>query len=110
MQPPKYIGRIKTTDWKNLTALETLVWFAEDSVDAARDAFAVPMMSQDCAYVGEKFADAIYGTCPALKRFIFVNESGDFAGYRWGKDGTRHEVTDSAEVEPYTASTAWRTV
>jgi hypothetical protein len=40
LQPPKYIGRIKTTDWKSFKALETLVWFAEDSVDIARHAFA----------------------------------------------------------------------
>jgi hypothetical protein len=68
------------------------------------------MMSQDCKYVGEKFADAVHGTCPALTRFFFVNESKDFAGYRWEKDGTRHEFTDAADVKPYTAAKAWRSV
>jgi hypothetical protein len=85
------------------------VWFAEDSVDVARHALAVPVMAQDCAYVGEKFADAVYGTCPALTRFIFVNESKDSAGYRWESDGTRYKLCD-ADVEPYMKPRAWRTV
>lgn len=79
-------------------------------MDIARNAFAQPMMSQDCAYVGEKFADVVYGTCPALTRFVFVNESKDFAGYRWGKDGSRHELTDQADVEPYMGAKAWRSI
>lgn len=86
------------------------MWIAEDSIDTARHAFAQPMMAQDCAYVGEKFADALNGMCPTLTRFIFVNESKDPAGYRWGKDGTRCEVTDPAEIDPYTDAKAWRTV
>lgn len=90
--------------------METLVWVAEDSVEIARDAFAQPMMAQDSTYVGERFADAVYGTCPALTRFFFVNESKDFAGYRWGKDGIRHRLTDPTDVAPYTAAKAWRTV
>jgi hypothetical protein len=65
------------------------------------------MMSQDCVYVGEKFADAVHGTCPALKRFVFRNESKDFAGYQWGKDGSRHELADH---DPYTEAKAWRSV
>jgi len=81
------------------------VWFAEDSVDIARHAFAQPMMSQDCAYVGEKFAEAVGGTCPALKTFVFVNESKETSGHQWGKGGTRRELTD---VEQYTAPKAWR--
>lgn len=99
-----------TTDWKSFEALETLVWCAEDSVDIARHVFAQPMMSQDCAYVGEKFADVVYGTCPALTRLVFVNESKDFAGYRWGEDGSRHELTDMADVELYMDQKAWRLV
>ena len=110
LQPPKYLRRIKTADWKSFAALETLVWFAEDSVDVARDALAIPMMSQDSAYVGGKFADAVHGTCPVLTRFIFVNESKDFVGYRWGNDGTRYELTDPVDVEPYTTPRAWRTI
>jgi len=110
LQPPRYLGRIKTTDWKSLGALETLVWSAEDSVDAARHALAVPVMPQDCTYVGEKFADAVYGTCPALTRFIFVNESKDFAGYQWEGDGTRYKLTNVADVEPYMHPKAWRKV
>jgi len=107
--PPGYLGRIKTTDWRSFAALETLVWFAEDSVDVARHVLAIPMMSQDCGYVGEKFADAVRSTCPALTRFIFVNESKDSAGYRWGSDGIRRELGD-ADVVPYTGPKAWRTV
>jgi len=110
LQPPRYLERIKTTNWKSLVALETLVWSAEDNIDAARLALTVPMMYQDCTYVGEKFADAVYGTCPALTRFIFVNESKDFAGYRWENDGTRYELTGVADVEPYTHLKAWRKV
>ena len=68
------------------------------------------MMAQDSVYIGGKFADAIYGTCAALTRFIFVNESKDFAGYRWGNDGTRYKLTDLADVEPYIAPKAWRRV
>jgi len=68
------------------------------------------MMSQDCAYVGEKFAVAAYGTCPTLTRFIFVNESNYSAGYRWGVDGTRYELTEAVDVEPYISPRAWRTV
>lgn len=86
------------------------MWFAEDSVDVARHALAVPMMAQDSAYVGEKFADAVYGTCPALKKFIFVNESKDTTAYRWGSDGTRYELTDVADVGPYVKPKAWRMV
>jgi len=63
------------------------------------------MMSQDCAYVGEKFADAVYGTCPALKIFVFVNESKEFSGHQWGKGGSRRVLTD---VEQYMAQKAWR--
>jgi hypothetical protein len=109
-QPPKYLQRIKTTDWKSFRALETLVWLAEDSIDDARHALAIPMMSQDSVYVGEKFAGAVHGTCAALTRFIFVNESKDFAGYRWASDGTRCELTDLADVKPYVAPKAWRTI
>lgn len=89
--------------------METLAWFAEDSVDVARHALAIPMMSQDCGYVGGKFADAVHDTCPALTRFIFVNESKDSAGYRWGSDGTRHELGD-VDVGPYMDLKAWRTL
>ena len=110
LQPPKYLERVKTTDWKSFKALETLVWFAEDSVDDARHALAIPMMSQDPVYVGEKFAHAVSSTCAALTRFIFVNESRDFVGYRWGNDGVRCELTELADVEPYIQPRAWRTV
>lgn len=92
-----------------MTGLETLVWFAEDSVDVARHALAIPMMSQDCGYVGEKFADAVHGTCRGLTRFVFVNESKDSAGYRWGSDGTRSQLCDG-DARPYMESKAWRTV
>ena len=85
------------------------MWFAEDSVDVARHALAIPMMSQDCGYVGEKFADAVRGTCPALTRFIFVNESKDSAGYRWGSDGARYELGDD-DVKPYMEPKAWRSI
>ena len=110
VQPQRYLRRIKTTDWKSFAALETLVWIAEDSIDMARHALALPMMSQDSAYVAEKFADAVYGTCPALTRFIFVNESKDTAGYRWGSDGARCELTDVVDIGPYVEPKAWRTV
>lgn len=86
------------------------MWFAEDSVDDARSAYAQPMMSQDSVYVGEKFADTIQGMWPALTRFIFVNESKDFSGYRWGEDGTRYALTDLADVQPYMEPKAWRLV
>lgn len=109
-QPPRYLGRIKTTNWKSFKSLETLVWIAEDSVDVARHALAIPMMSQDSVYVGEKFAHAVSGTCAALTRFIFVNESRDYVGYRWGNDGVRYELTDLAEVRPYVEPKAWRTI
>jgi hypothetical protein len=68
------------------------------------------MMAQDCVYVGEKFADAVYGTCAALTRFIFVNESKDFAGYQWGSDGARFELTEVVDVAPYMDPKAWRVV
>ena len=110
LQPPRYLGRIKTSDWSSFKALETLVWFAEDSVDVARHALAIPMMSQDPVYVGEKFAHAVSGTCPALTRFIFVNESRDFVGYRWGNDGVKSELTDLADVWSYIEPKAWRTI
>lgn len=110
LQPPRYLGRIKNTNWKSFKALETLVWFAEDSVDVARHALAIPMMAQDPVFVGEKFAHAVSGTCAALTRFIFVNESRDFVGYRWGNDGTRSELTDAADVQPYIEPRAWRTI
>ena len=109
LQPHKYLDRVKSTDWQSFKSLETLVWFAEDSIDVARHALAIPMMSQDRTYVGEKFANVAHDTCPTLTRFIFANESRDVAGYRWGADGTRYELSD-ADVEPYMKAKAWRTI
>ncbi|KAF9777411.1 hypothetical protein BJ322DRAFT_1096740 [Thelephora terrestris] len=95
--PSNTFSGIETTNWKSFEALETLVWFAEDGVGHS-------------VYIGEKFANAVYGTCAALTRFIFVNESKDFAGYRLGNDGARYELTDLVDVEPYIAPRAWRKV
>lgn len=86
------------------------MWIAEDSVDDARHALAIPRMSQDPVDVGEKFARVVSDTCAALTRFIFVNESRVFVGYRWGSDGARYQLTDQADVLPYTQPRAWRTV
>lgn len=86
------------------------MWVAEDSIDDARHAQAIPMMSQDPVYVGEKFADALSGTCAALTRFIFLNESKDFAGYQWGSDGSRYEIPDVTDVQRYIKPKSWRTI
>ena len=86
------------------------MWLAEDSIYEARQALAIPRVPQDSLQVGEKFVNAVQGTCVALTRFIFVNESKDFAGYRLGNDGTRYELSDLADVEPCIEPKAWRTI